>query len=218
MGVFAVLANHAFALRRERNYRGFWGAIFWSVPVPFGVGLFLTTAPEVEMHIRNVTVGSLGALAGAAAAIWFSYVVTDLRASAQPAPPTAEPSVPSAGAPPIYAPDNKGIVTSGQHGNNTIIQQEDRSIKRRQIDLLNRIDPRILDAVSSGTFELNVRLQPFEQRELQALEAEPGSLVSITGYGGKLVDSMINNGSLGTTNAVHEQQWTTLRIDPAIAR
>jgi hypothetical protein len=65
---------------------------------------------------------------------------------------------------------------------------------------------------------LRVRLQPFELHSLEELAGEPGSFIAVTGLGMKIIDSLINNGSLGTTNAVHEQQWVTMKVDPAILK
>jgi hypothetical protein len=128
----------------------------------------------------------------------------------------------SSGKPPSPA-GTGNITTTNQSGgiNNTgnmTVNQEDRSPKRRLKDLFNMVDPRILATVSQGQTQLRVRMQPFEIDRLQALIAEsgPNPTVTVTGYGSTFIDSMINNGSLGTSQAVHEQRQVLLAINPAI--
>jgi hypothetical protein len=165
---------HGFALRREKNFVSFWGAICLAFPGPLAVALYLTTESDVADSVRNVTLGITGAAAGMALLIWLGYVIVDFRRvpSAGDAPSSmqsqdspgehATPQGPvgflaQAGShidarnsktfgmtgaraeggssidmsggevhaqeppPRIVAPNNSGIITYGQTGNNTII-------------------------------------------------------------------------------------------------
>lgn len=207
----SIAGRQAMQMRKGHDYRASWGWAFWAV-LPVAAFALLSFSSGGDMTARNITLGSLGALLGAFALIWVGYLL-DGGAKAQSSTSPEAPVPP----PVIHAPNNQGIVTNNQQGNNTIIQ-EDRSIKRRQRDLLDSIDPRILSEVSRGQVDLKVRLQSFEVDRLQTLISEGGtkSLVNITGYGGVLIDSLINNGSLGTTQAVYEQRWVFLSIKPDI--
>jgi hypothetical protein len=100
------------------------------------------------------------------------------------------------------------------------INQEDQSVKRRMRDLFNLIDPTILPTVASGQLHIVVRMQPFEISKLQSLIAEGGSTspVVVTGVGGIMRNSLINNGTLGTTRAVPEQQQVSLNVDPGLLK
>jgi hypothetical protein len=92
----AAFIAHAFAVRREQKYRDFWGAALIAIAPALLSALYLTADPEVGLETRNVTLGIVGGILGAVAAIWLGYLFSGPSAGAQPvggAPPSAPPSV-----------------------------------------------------------------------------------------------------------------------------
>ncbi len=94
----------------------------------------------------------------------------------------------------------------------------DHSIKARIRGLLESIDRRIPGVIDSGQTQFVVRMEPNDITTLHALIAEPGGkdLISIIGYGGRMIDSLIDNGTLGPNGAVHEQIQVMLRVGPGL--
>jgi len=109
-----LLGTHAFAMRREARYRGFWGAVFWAFLPALLSGFWLTTERGFDMTVRNVVLGCLGGVVGAAAAVWFGYIIGDLRANAQSPSPPAETPLPGTAAPSVTAPGGINQYGPGQ--------------------------------------------------------------------------------------------------------
>jgi hypothetical protein len=215
--LFSVFAAHAFALRREQNYREFWGASSWALLPALTSAIWLGSDPEVSVTVRNIAAGLFGAVFGASAAIWSGYLLGSYRAVAQNRPTgevtMPEPSQPGAA---VNGPNNQGIVTNNQSGgtNNLTINREDNSPGRRMRDLFDRIDPNIIGNVEQGRTHIAVWMQPFEINKLRALIAEAGTAsdVTIDGLGRRDIDSQISNGDLGRARPVHEKIETVLTV------
>jgi hypothetical protein len=124
-----LFGTHALAMRREGKFRNSWGAAcIATLPALIPV-IWLTWDLELPPDMRNIIRGFLGAVGGVALAIWLGYLWDDWRAKAQPpggsTPMSDKPSPPSgpSGNSGIVAPNNSGIITQGQTGNNTVINQ-----------------------------------------------------------------------------------------------
>ncbi|MBV8568573.1 MAG: hypothetical protein JO273_24290 [Methylobacteriaceae bacterium] len=90
----------------------------------------------------------------------------------------------------------------------------DHSVKTRLRNLLETIDPQIIRAIDAGQTDLVVRMQPSDIVALRSLIQDPegASLVTIVGLGRRFLNSLINNGSLGPSTPVAEQQEVQLHI------
>jgi hypothetical protein len=83
IAVFGVIANHAREMYRDKKYREMAGALFWATtPIAIFCLFWIANEHPTDMA-RNVTLGFIGALLGAAALIWGGYVVRDISANAQ---------------------------------------------------------------------------------------------------------------------------------------
>jgi hypothetical protein len=75
LAVFGVIANHAREMYRDGKYREMFGALFWAI-VPLSLFcLFWVCNEGPSAMLRNISLGLLGAAAGACALIWIGYYV-----------------------------------------------------------------------------------------------------------------------------------------------
>lgn len=94
----------------------------------------------------------------------------------------------------------------------------DHSLKNQLRNLLTSIDPQILREIDAGHVDLTIRMQPRDFGALEKLLAEPGGgkLILIKGRGQKMVNSSINNGTLGPQGAVPLQEQIMVSVLPAM--
>lgn len=83
LALLGLFGNHALAMRRSLDYRGFWGAFLLAVLPAFLSSLWLTTSQGVSMNVRNVVLGLVGGVVGMVGTIWVGYIFSDFRAEAQ---------------------------------------------------------------------------------------------------------------------------------------
>ena len=112
--------------------------------------------------------------------------------------------------------NNSGTMTNSC--NNTTINLEDKSIKKRIRDLFSTIDSQINKVIDNGQTDISIRMQPSDLNNLRSLIAEAGadSPVQITGTGKSCIDCTLSNGTLGPQGAVHEQMQAFLHISPSL--
>ncbi len=109
-----LAGRRALEMSKDADYRASWGWAFWAL-VPASLFAVLSfSSGGGDVTARNITLGALGALMGAAGLIWAGYW-WDSSAKAQP--PAQMPGT----QPAINAPNNQGIVTQGQSGGTNII-------------------------------------------------------------------------------------------------
>ena len=208
---------------------GFWGrtsAGWWCftlATVPIAIVAFCAILRVGDMSTRMILGGLTGACVGACVFVG-AIELLHVAAMAQATSSTSveQKPMPSNSTPPV-ASATGDITTTNQSGgiNNTghlTINQEDTSVKRRMRDLLNSVDRKILYQVSQGHQRLNVRMQPFEFDQIQALISEDSStsLVTVAAVG-PVFSATINNGSLGTGQS-GDQRNVALIISPEILR
>ena len=75
IAIFGVLFRSALEVRRDANYRGMWGTIFWSIVPCAVVALIWASNGDAPEMVRNITLGLVGAMLGASALIWGGYAV-----------------------------------------------------------------------------------------------------------------------------------------------
>jgi hypothetical protein len=83
IAVFSLLAKHAFDMRKEKKFREFWGYLALSMVPLCVICLYWADYGDSSDMGRNVILGIIGALSGAALLIWLGYVVHDATAIAQ---------------------------------------------------------------------------------------------------------------------------------------
>jgi hypothetical protein len=85
IAIFGVIANHARDMYKDKKYREMFGTLFWAV-VPIAIFcLFWVVNEHPSTMARNITLGLVGAVLGAAALIWSGYAVRDWSVHAQTA-------------------------------------------------------------------------------------------------------------------------------------
>jgi hypothetical protein len=83
IAVFGVIANHAREMYKDKKYREMAGALFWATaPIAIFCLFWIVNEHPTDMA-RNITLGFVGAVLGAAALIWGGYVAKDISANAQ---------------------------------------------------------------------------------------------------------------------------------------
>ena len=119
--VFGLFGKFAFDTKRDKNYQGAWFWWMWAFAPALLTSFYLKTETGVPVEHRNIIVGAFGGLFGALGSIWLAYVICNIRANAQI--PGGTPPMTVNPPPPINAPGNTGIVTSGQSGGTNIVNQ-----------------------------------------------------------------------------------------------
>ena len=125
----SLFAAHSLAMRRDGRYRQSWGAACIALVPALLPVVWLTVELELSMEKRNVILGSIGALGGMVLTIWIGYFFHDIYAKSD-SPGVSSPTSDKPFNPlislrnnNITTPNNSGIVTYGQTGNNTLINQ-----------------------------------------------------------------------------------------------
>ena len=124
--VFTLAGRRALEMRSAEKYRTSWGAWFWAFLPGLVSAAILTTDGATPVDMRNWILGALGGLVGVCAAIYLGYVATEWRTASSPLSSLAATGVATSrsdagSSSTITAPDNQGIVTSGQSGGNNTV-------------------------------------------------------------------------------------------------
>jgi hypothetical protein len=124
-GWFTLSGRMVFDSLKEQNYQTLYGWTFCAL-LPTATLALLTFRTNPDMLAKNLTLGLSGAVLGASGLIWLGYLTTILPqaqpsgAPVQPLSPSEQTAPPSSPSPMIYAPNNSGIITSGQAGDNRL--------------------------------------------------------------------------------------------------
>src|ERR1700730_14662634 len=81
IAVFGLFGKYALDMRRDHNYRASWGWALWAILPGFLPALYFASQ-GMPVNIRNITLGAIGAVAGACAAIWIGYMIAGSQVAA----------------------------------------------------------------------------------------------------------------------------------------
>jgi hypothetical protein len=115
VGWFSLAGRRAFEAWKDLDYRGSWAWVFCSIGPVSGLAVMVFQRGEVDVVARNFTLGLLGAILGMSGLIYVGYWF-DGHASTKTSPASQGPIVGSS--PTVNAPNNHGIITFGQKGDN----------------------------------------------------------------------------------------------------
>jgi hypothetical protein len=90
VGWFTLFGRRALEMRKEAKFRESWADVLWAILPALIFALYSYSTSEANVEARNITLGVLGAFAGAAAAIWVGYQLSGTAVAQQadhPAPP-----------------------------------------------------------------------------------------------------------------------------------
>jgi hypothetical protein len=79
LAAFSLFGKFAFDMNRAGSYRTSWGWAFFAFLPGLLSALYLTSQPGVSAEMRNIILGTLGAVTGSCAVIWFGYVLFGAR-------------------------------------------------------------------------------------------------------------------------------------------
>jgi hypothetical protein len=133
IAVFSLFAKRAFDMRKEKKFREFWGYLALSMVPLCAISLYWAAYGDSFDMGRNVILGMIGAISGAALLIWLGYVVHDATAIAQ---------TPNSQVPESSKEGNNTATSSGQQGGITagaiIINPPKQSIQQKN-EVINQI-------------------------------------------------------------------------------
>lgn len=159
LAIFGLFGKFAFDMRRDRNYRASWGWSVCAILPGLLSAIYLTSELAVPVQLRNLLLGSLGAVVGACAAIWIGYVISEHSAMAQGSPP-AQPA--PAVAPTITIPGSGNILNFGSAGNITQNSEAKAREAIRDPDGIYQLDQKVATVVAAR-IDLSHSLVTFEE-------------------------------------------------------
>jgi hypothetical protein len=147
IAAFSVFARRAVDMWDKGKYREVASSIFWAM-LPVALWMLWLSSGETSMLQRNLLLGTIGAIAGAAALIWVGYAFQG-TARAQSVNDAAT------GKEPVNISGNNNVVSFGQTGGvtaGTYINQAPQPA----LKLLGQRDTINADGTHTTTFEIEV--------------------------------------------------------------